>query len=81
MLEKGFATEGSSPYCYAVPIGGGWSIICPECRAELASDPSAEAQEAVSDMEPVYVTDALPHDESCAVCERQRRGLVFEAAR
>lgn len=73
-------TEESAPYCYAMPIGGGWSIICPDCREEMASDPSSEAQEAVADMEPVYVTDALPHEDYCAVCERQRCGLAFEDA-
>ena len=35
MLETGLATKESAPYCYAIPIGGGWSIICPDCREDL----------------------------------------------
>lgn len=65
------------PYCYAMPICGGWSIVCADCRDALATDPSPEAQETVADMEPVYVTDALPHDDSCEVCERRRIGFDF----
>lgn len=69
------ASRPTAAYAYAIPIGGGWGLVCAACRDSLAADP--EAQDAVADMEPIYPSDALPHIDHCEVCDRERVGFTF----
>jgi hypothetical protein len=61
------AIRSESATAYAIPIGGGWSIICRACAEAHDADPGVVADEGtiLGSAEPIF----RAADDRCAVCE------------
>lgn len=60
-----------SPIAFALPIGGGWAHVCPDCVAAHRADLDASGKDPaiLADAEPVFEFSS-GHVPSCGICNR-----------